>query len=272
MGNMAYTHSNAPTPAHANDAKGLQQRLANMRQTNTWRVVSARACLSAMLSLWACSVWACEYETISHPHPDGISKRYCGRQIARVMSWQGADWLNRPERAQEERTDLLIARLELKPGMTVGDIGAGTGTLTRQMAEKVMPNGKAWAVDIQPQMVEKLERMAASLPTGLVQVRQTTATQVNIPDNTLDLAVMVDVYHELEFPLETLKSLVQAVKPGGQVVFVEYRANDMRVPIKPLHTMTQAQIRREAEFAGLTYEKTLASLPWQDMLVFKKSK
>jgi precorrin-6B methylase 2 len=212
----------------------------------------------------------CDYATPSNPSVDGISKSYCGRQIARVMGWQGADWLNRPERVNEERTDLLIGRLKLKPGMVVGDIGAGTGTLTRPIARAVLPGGKVWAVDIQSQMVGLLKQMAAEFKPGEIEIRQSEAQRVNIPDNTLDLAVMVDVYHELEFPNETLQSLMKAVKSGGRVVFVEYRANDPSVPIKPVHTMNVAQVRKEAQAAGLIYERTEEPLPWQDVIVFRK--
>jgi ubiquinone/menaquinone biosynthesis C-methylase UbiE len=212
----------------------------------------------------------CEYSSTANPHSDGIPKSFCGRQIARVMGWQGADWLDRPERIKEERTDLLIARLRLKPGQVVGDIGAGTGTLTRQMAKAVLPGGRVWAVDIQIQMLSFLKQMASAFKPGDIEIRQSEAQHVNIPDNTLDVAVMVDVYHELEYPKETLESLIKAVKPGGQVIFVEYRANDFRVPIKPIHTMTIAQVRKEAQAAGLVYERTEEPLPWQDVIVFRR--
>lgn len=213
---------------------------------------------------------ACDYGSLDRPHPDGIAKTYCGRQIARVMGWQGADWLNRPERLQEERTDLLIKRLKLRPGWVVGDIGAGTGRLTREMARSVLPGGRVWAVDIQPQMIGFLKKMASEFKPGEIEIRQSSATGMSIPPDTLDVAVMVDVYHELEFPREALKSLVESVKPGGQVVFVEYRADDFTVPIKPMHTMSVAQVRKEAEFAGLIFERSDSSLPWQDVTVFRR--
>ena len=214
-------------------------------------------------SSWA----ACAYATIPNPHPDGIGKSYCERQISKVMGWQGAPWLERPQRLQEERTDLLIQKLNLKPGMVVGDIGAGTGHIAQMMAEKIGPNGVAWVVDIQPQMIKMLQKKAEGLPKGRMQIRQSSEKNLNLPDRILDVAIMVDVYHELEFPRETLQSLMKAVKKGGKIVFVEYRAFDPDVPIKPLHTMSVAQVQKEAEDLGLKYEKA-ESLSWQNMITF----
>jgi precorrin-6B methylase 2 len=213
---------------------------------------------------------ACEYGKPLNPSPDGIDKTYCSRQIARVMGWQGADWLERPQRIQEERTDILINLLGLKAGVVVGDIGAGTGYFSRQLLSKVLPSGQVWAVDIQPQMVGLLNKVASTFPSGAMRVRQADAKQLNLPAATLDLAIMVDVYHELEFPKEIMESLMSAMKPGGKVVFVEYRANDINVPIKPLHTMSEAQIKREAQAAGLVFESVDSSLPWQYVLMFRR--
>ena len=210
---------------------------------------------------------ACNYAPIPNPHPDGIGKSYCDRQISKVMGWQGAPWLERPQRLQEERTDLLIQQLNLKPGMVVGDIGAGTGHIAQMMAEKIGPNGVAWVVDIQPQMIKMLQKKAEGLPKGRMQIRQSSEKNLNLPDRILDVAIMVDVYHELEYPRETLQSLMKAVKKGGKIVFVEYRAFDPDVPIKPLHTMSVAQVQKEAEDLGLKYEKA-ESLSWQNMITF----
>lgn len=210
---------------------------------------------------------ACNYAPIPNPHPDGIGKSYCDRQISKVMGWQGAPWLERPQRLQEERTDLLIQKLNLKPGLVVGDIGAGTGHIAQMMAEKIGPNGVVWAVDIQPQMIKMLQKKAESLPKGRLQIRQSGEKNLNLPDRILDVAIMVDVYHELEYPRETLQSLMKAVKKGGKIVFVEYRAFDPDVPIKALHTMSVAQVQKEAEDLGLKYEKA-ESLSWQNMITF----
>jgi len=211
----------------------------------------------------------CQYEQIKDGHPDGIFKRYCGRQIARIMGWEGADWLERPERKTEEGLDQLIDRLQLKPGMQVGDIGAGTGRLSILMVDRIKPDGQVWAVDVQPEMVKYLVARATKLGKNQLNVALSSETSPNIPAAKLDLAVMVDVYHELEFPREFLRNLMKSVKPGGQVVFVEYRANDRAVPIKPLHTMTIDQVKKEALDAGLLFERADSSLPWQHVVFFR---
>ena len=202
---------------------------------------------------------------------DGIGKRYMGREIAGVMGWQGAAWLEREEREREERTDLLIEALDLKPGMVVADIGAGTGFLARRMAGVVGPSGKVLAVDVQPEMVRWLTDLARR--SGLAQIVPSLGAEddVRLPAGSVDLAIMVDVYHELAYPFEVLASIVRALEPGGRVVFVEYRAEDERVPIKPLHKMSQAQIRREAAALPLVWERGSDRLPWQHLVVFRKA-
>jgi len=201
---------------------------------------------------------------------DGIGKRYMGRQISAVMGWQGAAWLEREEREREERTDLLLAALALRPGMVVADIGAGTGYLSRRMAPAVMPGGKVLAVDVQPEMVSLLQ--AGVKRSGLTQIepRLGAVDDVKLPAASLDLAIMVDVYHELAYPHEVMVSLMKALKPGGRLVFVEYKAEDARVPIKPLHKMSEAQIKREAAVFALDWERTVGTLPWQHVVVFSK--
>lgn len=201
---------------------------------------------------------------------DGIGKRYMGREISGVMGWQGAAWLERNEREREERTDLLLKALALTPGMVVADIGAGTGYLSRRMAPAVTPGGKILAVDLQPEMVKILEKGIKSAGLTQIEVRLSAVDDVLLPANSVDLAVMVDVYHELAFPFEVMTSVMKALKPGGRMVFVEYKAEDIRVPIKPLHKMTEAQIRREAGVFALEWERTVSTLPWQHVVVFRK--
>ena len=193
-----------------------------------------------------------------------------GREISAVMGWQGAAWLERQERDREERTDLLMEALMLKPGMVVADIGAGTGYLSRRMAPAVMPGGKVWAVDVQPEMISLLQ--AGAKRSGLTQIeaRISAVNDVNLPASSVDLAVMVDVYHELSHPYEVMASILKALKPGGRIVFVEYKAEDPRVPIKPLHKMSEAQIKREASVFPLVWERTVNTLPWQHVVVFRK--
>ena len=201
---------------------------------------------------------------------DGIGKRYMGREIAAVMGWQGAAWLEREERDREEHTDLLLAALALQPGMAVADIGAGTGYLSRRMAPAVMPGGKVWAVDVQPEMVGLLQ--AGARRSGLTQIeaRLGAVDDIRLPAGTVDIAIMVDVYHELANPYEVMTSVMKALKPRGRIVFVEYKAEDPRVPIKPLHKMSEAQIKREAAVFALDWERTVSTLPWQHVVVFRK--
>ena len=204
------------------------------------------------------------------PSADGIGKRYMGREIAQVMGWQGAAWLEREEREREERTDLLLAELALKPGMVLADVGAGTGYIARRMAAQVGPAGVVYAVDVQPEMIRLLQSLAAQAKLAQIRPVLGAVDDVRLPASSIDLAIMVDVYHELEFPREVLASIVRALKPGGRVVFVEYRAEDPRVPIKALHKMSEAQVRREAGALSLTWERTAGGLPWQHVVVFRK--
>ena len=202
---------------------------------------------------------------------DGIGRRFMGREIAAVMGWQGAAWLEREEREKEERTDLLLAALALKPGMVVADIGAGTGYLSRRMAAAVAPGGKVLAVDVQPEMVAMLQ--ASVRRSGLQNIEPSLGREddVALAAASVDLAIMVDVYHELSQPFEVLASIVRALKPGGSVAFVEYRAGDPRVPIKALHTMSERQVRLEAELHPLRWVRTVDTLPWQNLIVFRRS-
>lgn len=202
---------------------------------------------------------------------DGIGKRHLGREISQVMGWQAASWLEREEREKEERTSLLIEELDLKPGMVVADVGAGSGYLSRHMATKVAPGGRVLAIDIQPEMLELLRKTAEDPRYSNIEPMAGAVDDTRLPAGTVDLAIMVDVYHELEYPFEVLDSIVRALKPGGRVAFVEYRGEDDSVPIKALHKMTERQIRLEAAQHALVWERTSRRLPWQHLVVFRKS-
>jgi SAM-dependent methyltransferase len=202
---------------------------------------------------------------------DGIGKSYMGRDIAGVMGWQGAAWLEREEREKEERGDLLLRELNLKRGMAVADIGAGTGYYARRIAPLVGSEGVVYAVDVQPEMIKMATDMAKKAGLGNIKPVLAAVDEVKLPAASIDLAIMVDVYHELEFPYEVMQSVVRALKPGGRVAYVEYRAEDPKVPIKPLHKMSEAQIRKEAVAHALTYERTADTLPWQHVVIFRKS-
>jgi precorrin-6B methylase 2 len=201
---------------------------------------------------------------------DGIGKTYMGREIAQVMGFQGASWLERADREQEERGDLLLAELAFKPGMNVADVGAGTGYYTRRIAPLVGPAGKVYAVDVQEPMVRLLEKTAKKPQFANVVPVLGADDDTKLQSASIDMAIMVDVYHELEFPHEVLASLVRAVRPGGRIVFVEYRGEDANVPIKALHKMTEKQVRLEAAAHDLVWERTARTLPWQHVLVFKR--
>jgi ubiquinone/menaquinone biosynthesis C-methylase UbiE len=202
--------------------------------------------------------------------PDGIGKVYLGREIAQVMTFHGATWLERAERMEEERPDRVLATLDLKPGMTVADVGAGSGYYSWRIAERVGAGGTVYAVDIQPEMVRLLQQQMTQRGAANVKAILGTSTDPRLPAATLDLALMVDVYHELEYPYEMLASITRALKPGGRLVFVEFKGNDPTVPIKPLHTLTEAQVRKEAAVQPLEWEKTVSNLPWQHVIVFRK--
>ena len=209
------------------------------------------------------------YQTFK-PSRDGIGKLYMGREIAGVMGWQGASWLEREERQQEERGDLLLRELGLKPGMAVADIGAGTGYYARRMAPLVGANGVVYATDVQPEMMKMLEDGAKK--AGLTNIKPVLGglQSVNLPENSIDLAIMVDVYHELEYPFEVVESLVRALKPGGRIAYVEYRLEDSRVPIKTAHKMSEAQVRKEVMAHALVWERTASTLPWQHVVILRK--
>jgi len=202
--------------------------------------------------------------------PDGIGKRYMDREISAVMGWQGAAWLERNKREREERTDLLLEALALQPGMVIADIGAGTGYLSRRMAPLVMPGGKIIALDLQPEMVNILQTGVNRSGLKQIVVKLGAIDDIKLPKNSIDMAIMVDVYHELAFPYEVMSSIMLALKPRGRLVFVEYKAEDIRVPIKPLHKMSEAQIKREAGVFPLDWERTVSTLPWQHVVVFRK--
>ena len=210
------------------------------------------------------------YELRSEHDPNGIGKFYMGREIAHVMGHQAADWLERPEREDEEKPELVLQALQLRPGEAVADIGAGSGYFSWRMAKAVGPTGKVYGVDIQPEMLDLLAKnMAQRGLTNVIPVRG-TADDTRLPTNSVDLAIMVDVYHEFSHPFEMMQSIVRALKPGGRVVFVEYRAEDPAVPIKRVHKMSEAQVRKEMEPLLLEWVETSTALPRQHIIVFRK--
>src|SRR4051812_3234009 len=176
--------------------------------------------------------------TDCEPSADGIGKVYMGREIAHVMGHQAADWLERPEREQEERIDLLIDNMEIKPTDVCADIGAGTGRLSFLMAAKA-PQGKVLAEDIQPEMLDIVAKTAKEKNVTNVEPLLGTIADPKLPKGAVDVALMVDAYHEFDHPREMMEGIAAGLKPGGRVVLVEYRGEDPNVPIKPHHKMTQ---------------------------------
>ena len=202
--------------------------------------------------------------------PDGTGRFYMGREIARFMSYRGAPWLDRPERRGEERTDLLVDALDVGPGDVVADIGAGTGYFSLPLARRVGPRGRVLAVDIQREMLDKLRVRLKDNNVSNVDLILGEATDPGLPEGTLDLVLMVDVYHEFSYPWEMARHIRQALKPDGRVVLVEYRAEDPNVPIKRLHKMSEAQVIREMTAHGLDWKETITTLPRQHIIVLQR--
>ena len=201
---------------------------------------------------------------------NGIARYYQGRQIAHVMGHEGADWLERNGRRQEEGTDLLLKELQLKPTDVVADIGAGTGFFSFQLAQRV-PQGQVLAVDIQPEMIAELNANKLKRKAPNVRPVLGTTTDPHLPADSVDLVLIVDAYHEFDHPREMGQAIARALKPGtGRLALVEYRAEDMNVPIKRIHKMSVAQAQKEMAAVGLVLVQNVSSLPQQHLLLFKR--
>lgn len=201
------------------------------------------------------------------PHPDGV---YMGRRIADVMSWEGAEWLFRETRVQEEQPEAMLDALKIPRGATVADVGAGAGYHSIRLARRVGAKGTVLATDLQPEMLRMLRENARTARVANIKPILATQDDAKLPLERLDLVLMVDVYHECTNPETTLTSIKKALKPGGRLVLVEFRGEDPEVPIKPEHKMTLAQVRREVEPIGLVFKESLEFLPWQHVIVFEK--
>lgn len=212
------------------------------------------------------------YVTKRDHDPNGIGKFYMGREIAHVMGFLGSPWLERPERETEEKLTLLVRSLKLKPGDVVADIGAGSGVIAMLMADQVLPDGYIIGVDVQDEMLLRLQANARKKGiTNIIPIKGSQRATALAPQS-IDVAVMVDVYHEFEFPYEMMLDISRAMKPGGRVILVEYRMEDPTVPIKLVHKMSQKQARLEVEQPafGLKWTETIGALPRQHILVFTK--
>jgi SAM-dependent methyltransferase len=198
---------------------------------------------------------------------DGIGVVYMGREIAQVMGHEGADWLERPERATEEQPDKVVDAMQLAPTDVVADIGAGTGYFSVKIAKRI-PGGTVLAEDIQPEMIALLNDKIHAVGVANVRPILGTTDDPHLPAGGVDKVLMVDAYHEFDKPLEMMRGIVKGLKPDGQVVFVEYRGEDPDVPIKPHHKMTVAQLSAEMNAVGLHLVRRDEELPWQHVLIY----
>ena len=191
-----------------------------------------------------------------------------GRRFAPVMGYQGAEWLERTERDEEEAPDVALRVLNIPKGASVADIGAGSGYMTVRLAARVGPTGRVFANDVQPQMLDILARRLADKRIANVTMVQGTFDDPKLPPASVDLELMVDVYHELSQPQAMLRHLREALKPGGRLVLLEYRKEDPTIPIRPEHKMSVAEAKLEVEAEGFTLSKVDEALPRQHILIF----
>ena len=211
-------------------------------------------------------VWTQSY-SFQTPTRDGIGKKYQGREISKVMGHLGASWLERSTRVDEENPNLAIDLLQLRKDMLVADLGAGTGYFTSKMAPKC---SIVYAVDIQQEMLDLNAKQMSKKGIKNVEFILGSNNQTGLPKNTLDLVLLVDVYHELENPYEIMNDIKLALNDSGKVVLLEYRKEDPSVPIKPLHKMSIDQMIKEMNFIGLKLHMNIQKLPIQHMLIFSK--
>jgi precorrin-6B methylase 2 len=212
------------------------------------------------------------YEYREKTDSNSTGKFYLGREIAPVMSYQGAGWLERPEREKEEHASRLYPPLKVQPGDVVCDMGAGSGYHTVKLAGLVGAKGKVYAVDVQPEMLAILGKRLKAEKIGNVELVAGTEKDPKLPASSLDLILMVDVYHEFTYPYEMTEAMVKALKPSGRLVFVEFRLEDEKVPILTLHRMAERQVVREMQPFPLRHVETQKHLPWQHVIIFDKTK
>jgi len=194
-----------------------------------------------------------------------------GRRFANVMGWQGADWLERSEREVEEEPDKALDALGSLAGLTVADVGAGSGYFTVRLASRVGPGGRVFANDLQSEMLKMLTARLARERVTNVTLVQGAVDDPKLPSSSLDLAIMVDVYHEFSEPQKMLRGLRAALKPGGRLVLLEYRKEDPQVPIRFEHKMSVAEARLELEAEGFLFSRLDDRLPRQHIMIFSKN-
>ncbi len=201
--------------------------------------------------------------------PNGIGKWYMGREIAHVMGFQGMQWLERSNREEEENTSKLLLDMAIEAGDTIADIGAGSGYHVFKMAT-MAHEGLVYAVDIQEEMLAALRKKKANGDSKNIVIVKGSEKSVNLPENSVDKVLMVDVYHEFNYPIEMIATVKKALRADGKLYLIEYRGEDASVPIKKLHKMTERQAVKEMKAAGMKLERNIGNLPWQHCLVFVK--
>jgi len=219
------------------------------------------AALAGLASLYA-GVRLATVRQVPPVHP------LTGRQIAGIAT--DAAWLDRGSREQEEAPEAALELIGIRRGMVIGDVGAGSGYMTMRMARMVGPGGTVFANDIQPGMLRIVQEKASREGLSNIRIVLGTDTDARLPDNALDLAILVDVYHELWHPQEMLRSIRRSLKAGGELVLVEYRKEDASIPIAPAHRMSIAEARAEVEAEGYTFDRVIPGLPRQHIIVFRR--
>ena len=201
--------------------------------------------------------------------PNGIKKWYMDRQIANVMSHYGINWLERADREKDENAPQLVKNLDIKPGMVIADVGAGSGYYTARVS-KILTDGKIYAVDVQQEMIDYLDKRIKKEKLKNIETVLGGEKNLPIPPSSIDLMFLVDVYHEFSFPYEMGLSMHEALKPNGKLVLVEFRAEDKSLAIKGLHKMTEEQIIKELAVVGFKFEQNITNLPIQHFMIFTR--
>jgi protein-L-isoaspartate O-methyltransferase len=201
--------------------------------------------------------------------PSGIGKWYMNREIAHVMGFQGIGWLERSDREEEENTSKLIKNMDIQPGNDIADIGAGSGYHVFRMAS-LAETGTVYAVDIQDEMLASMKSRKKEDNIQNVTLVKGSTQSVSLPENSVDKILMVDVYHEFDFPVEMVTSMKKALRQDGKIYLIEYRGEDRNVPIKRLHKMTEKQAVSEMKAAGFKLQRNIGNLPWQHCMIFVK--
>lgn len=237
------------------------------------KTIFCLCCLLVLLPLQQCQGQQeadKEIYTYNKGDSNGIGKWYMGREIAHVMGFQGMQWLERPEREKEENTSILLENMNIQPGDTIADIGAGSGYHVFKIAE-LTNEGHIYAVDIQDEMLAVISQKKERLAVPNISTVKGSAQSVNLKKHSIDKVLMVDVYHEFDYPSEMIASIKNALRPNGEIYLIEYRAEDDNVPIKKVHKMSEEQAIKEMKAAGFELKENKTNLPWQHCMIFVKA-